>query len=93
MKVLFVWDQCGEEPLEFYIATGDAAHAALKCQGQYINSSDLDDDAAIYDFHTKYLGIDERGRDIPLPLGMEKLSDLDQAVGPFDRIVVAGFLA
>jgi hypothetical protein len=40
MKVLLIWDSCGQNSPALYFVTGDSAKIALAAHGQYINSDD-----------------------------------------------------
>jgi hypothetical protein len=40
MKVLLIWDSCGQDDIALYFVTGDSAEIALNAHGQYINSTD-----------------------------------------------------
>lgn len=40
MKTIIIWDQCGENPLSFFLVEGDLNHL----NGTYLNSVDSDED-------------------------------------------------
>ena len=94
MKVLFIWDQIGEgedgQP-ELYEATGDAAVLAAKCNGQYINSVDTADDAAVFELQGRFFYDDEGEKRPPSP-DFVKIEANSGARGPYDQIIIAGFL-
>lgn len=89
--LLLVWDQCGVEPIEFYEVDGDKIEALIiKCHGQYVNNSDLPDNAAV----NKLSGMmwDEDGERVKIQ-GMRKINiENGKERGPYTRIVQAGFL-
>ena len=88
MKVLFIWDQCNEAPLEFYEVTGDLASLTMRCEGQYVNS--CGDTSAIDELHNLVF-YDDAGNERPPRNDFAKL-DHTLINGPWDRVVVAGFL-
>ena len=89
MSILVVWDDSGSG-IELYEATGAAAALVRECQDQYINSSDLADDAAVYRFHEAYF-YDDEGRERPPSPELRKIDDFD-VPRSFDAIVLCGFL-
>lgn len=93
MNILFIWDQCGAEPIEFYLATGAAAELAAQCNGQYINDADIPDDAAIYKLHAQFFYSDTGKKRKPQEeFRLLRPDELAAPSGPFDMIVLAGFL-
>ena len=91
MKIFFIWDRCGESEPELYVATGDAAERAIKCAGQYINALSLPEDDEISLFHEDYICDSEGVPRDPSP-EFGKIDPKNGPHGPFDQIVIAGFL-
>ena len=76
MRVLLVWEAV-PETTKFYVLEGATADLALKCAGKYINSVDETDEV---------ISLNEQLEDIP---SFSTDAPID---GPFDKVVVAGFL-
>lgn len=93
MNILFIWDQCGAEPIEFYLVTGTAAELAAQCNGQYINDADIEDDAAVYKLYAQFFySTTGKKRKPQAEFRLLRPDELSATCGPFDMIVLAGFL-
>jgi hypothetical protein len=76
MKVLLVWEEVPENT-KFYVLEGEIADLALKCAGQYVNTVEETDE--IEQLSEAIGGHPSFGIDEPIE-------------GPFDKVVVAGFI-
>lgn len=76
MKVLLVWEEVPENT-KFYVLEGETAELALQCAGQFVNSNNESDE--IDQLSTVIDGLPSFSIDTPIE-------------GPFDKVVVAGFL-
>lgn len=81
MKVLLIWDSCGDDPIKLWLVTGEAAKLAMKANGQYVNG-DIPDNAAVYDLN------------IILGSGKINTAEFNQVTYPItvDAISVCGFI-
>jgi hypothetical protein len=76
MKVLLVWEEVPENT-KFYVLEGETAELALQCAGQFVNSNNESDD------------VDRLSVIIDSLPSFSADSPID---GPFDKVVVAGFM-
>jgi hypothetical protein len=91
MKVLVIWEWCGDQAPDLYEATGEQAAFAIKAHGMLQNGGD--DNGAATALGDAWL-FDESSHDgmrAEVRPGVRKL-DPEQPCGPFDRIVLTGFV-
>lgn len=81
MKTIVIWDQCGEEPVQFFTLDGDYSHL----YGVYINNSD-EDEQLVAELTELVYG--DNGYNFPLTkdIPLKLMQDSD------NKIIVAGFL-
>jgi hypothetical protein len=77
MKVLLVWEEVPENT-KFYVLEGETAELALQCAGIFINSNNPEGSP-----------IEQLSELLPTM----KHHDIDSPIdGPFEKVVVAGFV-
>jgi hypothetical protein len=87
MKVLLVWDQCGVEPIQLYELTGELAELAVHAHDQYVNS---DCDTEAVDELCRRMFYADDGTPVELP--KEAILVTRGPVGPYDDVVLSGFI-
>lgn len=88
MKVLLIWDSCGVDPIKLYEVTGDSVNIVIASANQYVNSSDLADDAPIYDLNNLLYG---SNGELMRPDDFHELTNTLQPLA-YDGIIICGSL-
>jgi len=82
MKTIVIWDQCGQEPIKFFILKGDKTHL----DGIYINNAEQDPE--LQEELTDMV-FDESGNTI---MKMYKKFPMQTVRRPDTKVITCGFL-